>query len=113
VEFRGTLRYLYHGQIRSVTASDEELRIELDWLARDVNFPAHPRMWVAVYQSAYLDYRVSPVLYSRNGTVPGVPGSSRVHLNSAVLNEAITFLPPDDEYWLDPKLVEGLELAVA
>ncbi|MFA4955134.1 MAG: hypothetical protein WC641_07550 [Patescibacteria group bacterium] len=101
-------RYMYRGEIASIVVEGDELRVRFAWLAKGEGFPPIPKKWVK-YDD--LDYAVSLMFYAASkGLGDEDTREERIILNSSITGELVVIFPPTGSK-LDPRKVEGLELA--
>jgi hypothetical protein len=93
-------RYFFRGEIETISADNEELRIHFKWVAKGEGYPPFPKRWV---KSDKLDYAASLGIYQISDI-----GEGRIALLSPITNETVVLFPPNGSK-LDPSKVEGLE----
>jgi len=98
-----TEKYMYRGEIETISIENNELKVRLAWLAQGKGYPPLPQKWV---KADRLDYEASLEVYS-----PCEIGVGRIVLHSSVTNETVALFPPNGSK-LDASKVEGLELRV-
>ena len=104
--------YDYCGEIAAITVENNELRVRFAWFAKgDVCNPIVQK-WV---KENLLNYFVDLKIYSATVIGHSVPASGddrRILLDSDDEGDIYSLYPPNDRR-LDPRLVEGLQLARA
>lgn len=97
-------RYIYRGEVTTITVEDDVLKITFNWMAQGVGFPPIPSRWVnsdqLTYDAALCVYTVSDI------------GDGRLCVQSHIIGETTILYPPGGSR-LDPAKVEGLEASTA
>jgi hypothetical protein len=97
-------RYLYRGEIDSITVEDDLLQVTFAWLAKGEGFPPIPKKWV---KDEKRDYVASLGVYIASDI-----GDGRLCLDSPIVGELVVLFPPNGSK-LDPSKVEGLQAVQA
>ena len=93
-------KYLYRGEIESITVEENELRVKYAWVARGEGYPPLPNKWV---KDSHVNYNASLEIYSVKDE------GNRIIMQSHITNEIVVLFPRGGSR-LDPKKVKGLSL---
>jgi hypothetical protein len=94
--------YMYRGQIATIEVVDDTLVVTLDWMAKNLDYPATTSRWMAHDD---LEYQASLEIYSASDF-----GTGHICLQSRITGELVVLFLPGLST-LDPAKVEGLVLS--
>jgi hypothetical protein len=96
--------YIFRGEIKTIAidATEQELVVKFNWLAKGDGFPPIPNKWV---NQGRLDYAAGVELFSSCSDI----GNDRLCFGSQIIGELVVLYPPGGSV-LDPAKVEGLIL---